>query len=104
MDEVEKAAAAAVAREDFEAAMAAMAKLRAPVDAFFDYVTVNADGAGLAREPLAPVEPHPRHDPDRRRLLQDRRLTLTAQDSRISMMPSVATFETSERTRKMPEA
>ena len=31
------------ASEDFEAAMAALAKLRAPVDAFFDKVTVNAD-------------------------------------------------------------
>jgi glycyl-tRNA synthetase beta chain len=39
---VEKAAAAAVAREDFEAAMAEMAKLRTPVDEFFDHVTVNA--------------------------------------------------------------
>src|SRR5581483_8343448 len=42
VDEVETAAAAAVAREDFEGAMAAMAKLRTPVDAFFDHVTVNA--------------------------------------------------------------
>jgi glycyl-tRNA synthetase beta chain len=42
VDEVEKAAAAAVAREDFEAAMAEMAKLRTPVDEFFDHVTVNA--------------------------------------------------------------
>ncbi len=42
VDEVEKAAAAAVAREDFEGAMAAMAKLRTPVDEFFDHVTVNA--------------------------------------------------------------
>jgi glycyl-tRNA synthetase beta chain len=33
----------AVASEDFEAAMRAIAKLRAPVDAFFDKVTVNAD-------------------------------------------------------------
>jgi len=37
----EPAAAAAVAREDFEAAMAALATLRAPIDAFFDTVTVN---------------------------------------------------------------
>jgi glycyl-tRNA synthetase beta chain len=42
VDEVEKAAGAAVAREDFEGAMAAMAKLRTPVDDFFDHVTVNA--------------------------------------------------------------
>jgi glycyl-tRNA synthetase beta chain len=34
---------AALATEDFETAMAALAKLRAPVDAFFDKVTVNAD-------------------------------------------------------------
>ena len=34
---------AALASEDFEAAMAALAKLRAPVDAFFDKVTVNAE-------------------------------------------------------------
>ncbi|MGO9487276.1 MAG: glycine--tRNA ligase subunit beta, partial [Rhodomicrobium sp.] len=34
---------AALGSEDFEAAMAALAKLRAPVDAFFDKVTVNAD-------------------------------------------------------------
>ncbi len=33
----------AVHEEDFEAAMRALAKLRAPVDAFFDKVTVNAD-------------------------------------------------------------
>ncbi|WOJ90046.1 glycine--tRNA ligase subunit beta [Methylocapsa polymorpha] len=35
-------ARACVAREDFEAAMGALARLRAPVDAFFDKVTVNA--------------------------------------------------------------
>ena len=33
----------AVAAEDFQGAMRAIAKLRAPVDAFFDRVTVNAD-------------------------------------------------------------
>lgn len=47
VDEVEKAAAAGVAREDFEGAMAEMAKLRAPVDAFFDSVTVNTQEPGL---------------------------------------------------------
>ena len=76
VDEVERAAAAAVAREDFEAAMAAMAKLRAPVDAFFDNVTVNTDDAALAREPPAPAQPHPRHDADRRRFLQDRGVSI----------------------------
>ena len=52
VDEVERAAAAAVAREDFEAAMAAMAKLRAPVDAFFDNVTVNTHEPGLRENRL----------------------------------------------------
>ena len=36
-------AAAAVPKEDFAAAMRAMAKLRPHVDAFFDKVTVNTD-------------------------------------------------------------
>jgi glycyl-tRNA synthetase beta chain len=46
IDIAKEEAAAAVAREDFEAAMRAMAKLRPHVDAFFDKVTVNvADGA-----------------------------------------------------------
>ena len=38
---------AARSSENFAAAMAALAKLRAPVDAFFDKVTVNADDAAL---------------------------------------------------------
>ncbi len=42
-----KDATAAVEREDFAAAMSALAALRAPVDAFFEKVTVNADDAGL---------------------------------------------------------
>ena len=41
LDSAEPAAARAVAGEDFEAAMAALATLRAPIDAFFDTVTVN---------------------------------------------------------------
>jgi glycyl-tRNA synthetase beta chain len=47
VDQAEKEAAAAVQREDFETGMAAMAKLRAPVDAFFDFVTVNTQEADL---------------------------------------------------------
>jgi glycyl-tRNA synthetase beta chain len=39
----EPKAAAAIQAEDFEAAMAALASLRAPIDRFFDEVTVNAD-------------------------------------------------------------
>lgn len=38
---------AALAVEDFAAAMAALAALRGPVDAFFDQVTVNADDTAL---------------------------------------------------------
>lgn len=41
--EVKADASAAVAKEDFAAAMSAMAKLRPPVDAFFDKVRVNDD-------------------------------------------------------------
>ena len=46
IDAARNEASAAVASEDFEVAMRAMAKLRPHVDAFFDKVTVNvADGA-----------------------------------------------------------
>ena len=45
--EVAAEAEAAAGREDFTAAMTAMTRLRAPVDAFFDKVTVNADDAEL---------------------------------------------------------
>ncbi len=41
LDSAEPRAQAAVAHEDFEGAMAALASLRAPVDAFFEKVTVN---------------------------------------------------------------
>lgn len=41
------AADAALLAEDFSAAMAAMAALRGPVDAFFENVTVNADDPAL---------------------------------------------------------
>ena len=41
LDAAEPKAAEAVRAEDFEAAMAALASLRAPIDAFFDSVIVN---------------------------------------------------------------
>ena len=41
LDAAEPKAKAAVEAEDFTAAMAALASLRAPIDAFFDKVTVN---------------------------------------------------------------
>jgi glycyl-tRNA synthetase beta chain len=49
LDAAEPRAEAAVAAEDFTAAMAALASLRAPIDAFFESVTVNdADPAKRA--------------------------------------------------------
>jgi glycyl-tRNA synthetase beta chain len=45
-------ASAAVAKEDFAAAMTAMAKLRPVVDAFFDKVTVNADDKAVRENRL----------------------------------------------------
>jgi glycyl-tRNA synthetase beta chain len=45
-------ASSAVAREDFAAAMTAMAKLRPAVDAFFDKVTVNAEDKALRENRL----------------------------------------------------
>jgi glycyl-tRNA synthetase beta chain len=44
--------AQALGKEDFAAAMAAIAKLRAPVDAFFDKVTVNAEDNALRENRL----------------------------------------------------
>lgn len=41
LDAAEPRAEAAIAAEDFEAAMSALATLRGPIDAFFDQVTVN---------------------------------------------------------------
>ena len=43
LDAAEPKAAAAIDGEEFEAAMAALASLRAPIDRFFDEVTVNAE-------------------------------------------------------------
>lgn len=45
LDMAEPAARAAVDAEDFEAAMTALSKLRAPIDAFFEKVTVNDERA-----------------------------------------------------------
>ena len=44
--------AAALKKEDFEAAMSAMAQLRVPVDSFFEKVTVNADDKALRENRL----------------------------------------------------
>ena len=52
IDEVKREAGDAVANENFEAAMAAMAKLRPAVDAFFDKVKVNDDDAKVRENRL----------------------------------------------------
>jgi glycyl-tRNA synthetase beta chain len=52
IDAVNAEAGAAVAHEDFAAAMLAMAKLRPRVDAFFDKVTVNVDDPPLRENRL----------------------------------------------------
>ncbi|WP_372618196.1 glycine--tRNA ligase subunit beta [Falsiroseomonas sp.] len=52
LDAAEPAATAALAAEDFAGAMAALAALRAPLDAFFERVTVNDPDAELRRNRL----------------------------------------------------
>jgi glycyl-tRNA synthetase beta chain len=52
IDQVKAEARAAVAKEDFAAAMSAMARLRPPVDAFFDKVKVNDDDAKVRENRL----------------------------------------------------
>jgi glycyl-tRNA synthetase beta chain len=52
IDAAGEEASAAVAREDFAAAMSAMASLRPTVDAFFDKVTVNVDDKPLRENRL----------------------------------------------------
>jgi glycyl-tRNA synthetase beta chain len=52
IDAAKRDSAAAVAREDFAAAMAAIAPLRPRVDAFFDKVTVNVDDKAVRENRL----------------------------------------------------
>ncbi len=52
LDRAEATITPAMAAEDFATAMTAMAALRAPVDAFFDSVQVNADSAIIRRNRL----------------------------------------------------
>jgi glycyl-tRNA synthetase beta chain len=47
LDQARREAESAVSAEDFEGAMRALSRLRGPVDAFFDRVTVNAEDPGL---------------------------------------------------------
>ncbi|KAB7615521.1 glycine--tRNA ligase subunit beta [Amylibacter sp. SFDW26] len=52
LDVAQGATASAVKTEDFAAAMAAMASLRAPIDAFFEAVQVNSDNQMVRRNRL----------------------------------------------------
>src|SRR5229473_113270 len=52
LNEVRRRASQLLDSEQFEAAMAEMARLRPPVDAFFDKVTVNTDDARLRENRL----------------------------------------------------
>jgi glycyl-tRNA synthetase beta chain len=52
LNQATQEARGAVAAEDFEGAMRALSRLRAPVDAFFDKVTVNAEDPALRRNRL----------------------------------------------------
>ncbi|MGQ0741485.1 MAG: glycine--tRNA ligase subunit beta [Alphaproteobacteria bacterium] len=52
LERAKKDAAAALQKEDFAAAMKALAKLRAPVDRFFDKVTVNVEDKALRENRL----------------------------------------------------
>ena len=52
LGEVSVLANAALDHENFAAAMSALARLRKPVDVFFDQVTVNCDDAALRRNRL----------------------------------------------------
>ena len=53
LEDAEEKAEKAVEKENFEAAMSALASLRAPLDAFFEKVTVNADDAALRANRLS---------------------------------------------------
>jgi glycyl-tRNA synthetase beta chain len=52
LDGASREAAEAVQNEDFEGAMRALSRLRQPVDAFFDKVTVNAEDPALRENRL----------------------------------------------------
>ena len=52
LNQASETAGAALSEEDFTGAMAALAELRRPVDAFFDHVTVNSDDAALRENRL----------------------------------------------------
>ena len=74
---------AAVEAEDFTGAMAALASLRGPIDAFFDKVTVNDPDPAKRSAPAQPARALPRRGSPRRRFLENRRLRLPARRAAI---------------------
>ena len=52
LDGAERALTPALAAEDFAAAMTALARLREPIDAFFETTVVNAESAAVRRNRL----------------------------------------------------
>lgn len=52
LDRAEREVAEKLKTEDFDGALHSLAKLRAPVDAFFDHVTVNAENPALRKNRL----------------------------------------------------
>ena len=78
MKEARERAETALKREAFGVAMAALAKLRGPVDDFFDRVTVNAEDESQRVNRLQASRAHPHHAQHRSRLLQDRGLRWAA--------------------------
>ena len=86
LDAAEAALAPALAAEDFAAAMTALARLRAPIDAFFDTTTVNAASPAVRRNRLCLLNRIRAGDEPRRRLLRrrGRRDALTIQPRRMS--------------------
>ena len=74
VDEVERAAAASVAREDFAARNVGDGQAPRPGRCLFRFRHREYAGTRSSRQPLAALEPHPRNDARRRRFLQDRRM------------------------------
>ncbi len=73
--EVGAAAGTFLQNEEFEAAMSELARLRRPVDDFFDKVTVNCDDAALRENRLRLLSRIAGYDEPDRRFFADRRMS-----------------------------
>ncbi len=90
IEEVKQDTVAAINVENFKGAMNALAELRAPVDAFFDKVTVNDPNAELRINRLKLLSEIRAATTYRRRLLQNRRLAVFGSSGgRLSPDPAV---------------